>query len=430
MADGDQPLKEYAVQLRCESTTFPPATDGTLILPPDETDAGKVQFRMRIEHRPGSDGRLVPKYLVFSTVLKGRDMQDAMNRANERVLLHASFISFLMNAYIGPAIPWTIYETGPTDSWRAARQAETEQRAPLSVRTTRKMDADVLDAFYRQPPPKVSDEHLQLLQRSIDLYGIALKHWNIFHSIFAAHYLFIAAEGLTDVAVPMYLARNNKTEGQLIEEIVPEVIHKYVPEDVKKSERTAIRADWKKRGYPSNLTGEAKSIIKSRARKEVIFEGYPEAYVALNKATNGLEHGFGDHNDFRGKAFTKQIENAAFCIRSWILCQLLTDQDLLAKLTSESFALPLVRLDPVIAANSEFKYGQKFVPRSDPCGALCELSVRFEGSEPVASAKPLFGEGVESRIIETTVSLPALTLSEQAEQFGPSMVQILGIKSY
>lgn len=391
MADQKEPLKHYALQLLCESMTFLNSTMPTE-LPVEVTDTGRCTFMILDEIRPTNGSLWASKNLIFRTVLKGRSLQDAMNRANKHALLHVTFISFLMNSHVGPPRPWTIYEVGTADAWRAFRQAEWEQIPPPSLQNIRILQPDVIREFYNKFAPKNMAD-MPLLQRSMDLYNVALKYWNIFHTVFASHYLFIAAEGLTDLAVPIYLASKGKTEEDLIEEIIPELIAAYLPNGLKKGEKKAMRADWKVRGYPGKLIDQAKSIVKSKARREVIFDGFPDAYIALNKATNGLEHGTGDHNEFRGKAFVAQLENAAVCIRSWILHQLISDAALLTKLTSEPYRLPIMTLDAIVAVEGEFKSEHERVPTSDPCGALYQLTVhaegRLRGEEPTVSAKPL-----------------------------------------
>jgi hypothetical protein len=140
--------------------------------------------------------------------------------------------------------------------------------------------------------------------RAVTQYALALTHWSSGTRVMALEHLYIAVETLGPVLSKARMARTGESEEQLAEELGVDT--------------TTERWRWKR-------------DFDAAVRRELVCKGRAEVFGAAERASTGLEHGFGKLPDIRraANAYTAELMDL---VRSAIVDALELDPELSVQL--------------------------------------------------------------------------------------------------
>jgi hypothetical protein len=270
----------------------------------------------------------LPHHLILQTVIAAGSLREANLNAHPVATLLVAMIAFANNAHIEPPARWYSYEVAATDDWRTVGQIEFETSRPLLSQRFRKLNPNTTTQFVAKFVEGYNRKDGQKFHQAIGIYGRALENWQQMTAVFAAHYLFIAAETLTTIAVSEYLTQQGKTEDELLEKHFRQRIPE-TPKGATAADDAAIAAIIKRMEAPAKRG--ARNDLYGEVRRNTIFRDAPESYRTLREATDGFEHGHHEIDETYA-LMLPHIDKAAECLRKWIINQTMRDEGLRTEL--------------------------------------------------------------------------------------------------
>jgi hypothetical protein len=208
--------KNYCVAFRCSTRLYAPR-GAWLKLPTVQTDDGPIEFCLMSEFYEVDATHSVPQHLILQTIVRASSLKEANLNAQMAATLTVPLIAIANNAFIESPALWYSYEVGAAGDWRSIGQIEFESSRPLITQRVRQLNPGITQQFIAKFCEGWERDDAQRFYKAIGLYVRALENWQQRTAIFAAHYLFIAAETLTPIAAREYLAKQGKTEDELME---------------------------------------------------------------------------------------------------------------------------------------------------------------------------------------------------------------------
>jgi hypothetical protein len=329
--------KYYVVVFRCESRVVTEPAGKWFTLPAFDVGGGLLTFNLTSEYRPSASGVPAHTHLLLQTMVYAASMGKAHLAAQMAASCVTSYLAFAHNAYIEAPLRWFSFEVGKSKDWRRLAQIEYESAIPPHITIWKrqyqhelscKLINEVIANFHNPSGNK--------FLRSLGLYERALANWDSLHGLFAAQYLFMTIEPLWERAVPQLVSKRGKSKEAIVQEFYEEEIGDLVasvPSCASEQEAKAIRKLIDR--VESKATVDAKQRrLKNAALQEVVFENADATFTALNRAMNGLEHGYEEFQITMQKVLPL-LDETALCIRKWLCKEITKDAALLALLDGE-----------------------------------------------------------------------------------------------
>jgi hypothetical protein len=298
----------------------------------------------------------VPQHLILQTIVRASSLKEANLNAQMAATLTVPLIAIANNAFIESPALWYSYEVGAAGDWRSIGQIEFESSRPLITQRVRQLNPGITQQFIAKFCEGWERDDAQRFYKAIGLYVRALENWQQRTAIFAAHYLFIAAETLTPIAAREYLVKQGKTEDELMEKYFKDRIP-VTPKGATAEDDAAIAAIIKRMEGPAKQG--ARNDLYGEIRRSTIFHDAPETYRDLRKATDGLEHGHHEIDETYALVLP-HMDKAPACIRKWIIEQSIADETLRAELLGGESGLPLILGQFSSMVSAEFRSSDPF----------------------------------------------------------------------
>jgi hypothetical protein len=396
----------YCVVYRCNTRLFVPAGNSA-VLPATQTPDGPMQFMIKSEFVKVDEKHEFASHLVLQTTVPANNLREAQLATHGPATTIAAILAFAHNAYIEPPTRWFSFEVAKTQEWRPLGQIEFESPPPLITQRVRQMHPKISERIVAELGVGLSEADQKMLHRALIFYLRALRHWEMMNGVFAAHYLFIAAETLTPIALRQYLAKVGKAEDKLLKEYldrrIPATPKGATPEDDAAIAKIIAR-----------MTGPAKrgaeNEMKGEARRNTIFVESPDTHTALREATNGLEHGHQGIGELH-QILLPHVDRAASCVRNWIIEQSIADPALRAQMVDGERKLPLVLGRFSLTVGAEFRCNDEF-PTPSPSQSPFRISPKLGELKPEVVS--LMKSGVELRSVSPNLVVPEDTFEKES----------------
>jgi hypothetical protein len=412
-AEHAEDLKAFVVSFRCHSHIYVP-WGHCFKLPEFPTADGQMQFAIMSEFGKHSSGLAFPKHLILQTAVYARTMKDAHLAAISGATNAASWLAFLHNAHIEAPLRWFSYETKDTQEWRRIGQIEYESSPPQFIHQTRAYQPDLTEKFFLSyGPGDATPKEWSRVARAIGLYGKALENWAQWRATFAAQYLFMAAETLTKLARRRYFAQEQTTEEALLKPYIDKLREgaPVIPAGASPEDAAIILEVYDRVGLPGFILDTAKNKLNAEIRRKTIFRESPATHNALNRATNGMEHGFDDVG-ITHRLVLPHVDQAAACVRKWILEQTVRDEALIPLLLTGECGTPLRTGKYSLVVGAEFRSTNSF---ATPAAAAPPFRLTAVPGAPAPTAGSLMGPAVELRAVVPHFYVPLPTFKAETE---------------
>ena len=409
----DDGLTEYVVALRAESRVhLKPGEQCSF--GPFQTEFQPTTITLATQYAPASDGILIPSRLVLTCTIKSDRINGALAAAKSAANDLSTDLAFAHNAHVGAPEAWYLYEVASAGRLRKFAQTHAEIPPPSHLASGRRFDADMFRSFLQTSKDHLSTKRRGQLYRAKQFYNLALGQWEGSRALFAGQLIFMAAEGLTELARPTYYASQGKTEEKLLERYIADAIQSKgaIPEGATTEQRARILEVFQRVGTPGFALSNAKSKLDADIRRETIFASSKKSHDALNTATNVLEHGYDSASEVR-KHLLPHVDPGARCVRHWVLQQTVEDPTLFAAMTTGPYELPLPVRGGRMIVNGEFESPEAFpiVPLADPFKLTPRRDRQSTAVEPDAQSQ--LPAGLEMRNLQKGITWPADTLDAE-----------------
>jgi hypothetical protein len=391
-----------------------------------------------------ADGHTPQAYLVLRAICHGETRQKALAVAHWAAHGIVKLLAFFHNTAIAAPELWHAVRLAPGDKWLEIVQYQYEDLPARLAQYFRFFTPELFAPAAIQLYSKNPDD-AEKIDRAIDLYNEAIRGWELQTEIPAAHLLFMAAEGLTDIALRLYCEREGKTVEQLKAPLLEAERQNLISKKNKKAtdeDRRNLEAILSRVGDPGLVVNRVDSTLKSEARKQIIFAEAPEAHQALKAATDGLEHGFRNAEEIRAK-INAHVDRAATCIRNFILNHAIPDVALVAELTSARWAAPLPIRRHTLTADCLIRLPDKAAPFTSPGDPPLKFrNVRWMNESDLPAElkalklsphqRPLDFDvesniaGAEIRDVKHSVQYVPFSLADQANQVPKELAAMVG----
>jgi hypothetical protein len=409
----DAPIQDtvknnYCVVLRCSTRLCAPR-EGWMKLPPVQTDDGPMEFLVMSEFYEIDPTHSMPHHLILQTTIQAGSLKEANLNAQAAACLLVPLIAFANNAYIESPALWFSFEARVTDDWRRIGKIEFETQQPLITQRIRLLNPSTTQQFIAKFCQGREHEDANRFHHAIAFYVRALENWQMMTAIFAAHYLFVAAEWLTPIAAREYVAKQGKSEAELLEQLLKQRIPA-APKGATPEVDAAIAEIVRRMKGPAKRA--ARNDLNGEVRRNTIFRDSPDAYRDLRKATDGLEHGHHDVDETYAFVLP-HMDKAPACIRKWIIDQNISDEALRAELLSGESRLPLIVGKFSSMVSAEFRCSDQFpTPAANRPPFRITPNLRdLEKPEVISLMRP----DIELRSVKPSLSIPADTFAEEAK---------------
>jgi len=247
--------------------------------------------------------------------------------------------------------------------------------------------------------------------QAVGRYGKALENWAQWRAIYAAQYLFMAAETLTTLARRRYFAKERTTEDELLKPFIGKLETAFIPANCTAEDAIAIWGVYERAGLPGIITDAARNKLNAEIRRKTIFRESPATHDALNKATNGMEHGF-DGLGRTHRLVIPHLDQAATCVRKWILEETVRDETLISQLLTGECGTPLRTGKFSLIVGAEFRSDKPF---ATPAANCSPFRMEVVPSAPTPKVKSLMPSSVELRSVTPFLHVPESTFKAEAE---------------
>jgi len=421
-------LKQYCVVYRCESRVV--AEAGKVFRLPEVGYGGApMSFCVSSETIETYDNNRGVANLVLHTMVSAEAMKDAHKSAEKAATIIAALIAFVHNAYVGLPLRWHSFEVAETAEWRRIGQMQFEDRAPRIAQYVRKFQHDLTCKFIVNFESGGSIEDRDRLLRSIGLYTQALGNWTVTLAVFAAQYLFMAAEPLAKLALPQLEKSEEKSEAAMLDELLIQELGEVfvIPKWLRWVSRRKARAI-------GALVERVEGISKKSANRKLhgqiqrhtIFIESPKTYAKLKSAMDGFEHGYEPFHETT-EAVLPHIDQAAACIRKWICSYRIQDSEVLAELVAPKWNTPLPLEKFILMVNAEFR-ANLANPTQRPTDSPFKLRPKpvADGSSLEVDTQVTTLPGVEVRILSSQIKLPEMTIAAEARSYSSETENLFG----
>jgi hypothetical protein len=422
-AEGE--MRQFAVALRCRSYIIVPFNEFWALN--WQAGTGTIRITVSSEYVAFNPAQTVPTHLVLKSLIMARSANEALWIGQRAATQICYLIALAHNAYISPAIGWFVFETEDTSGWRYIRQIEYEgATTPQIAHHQRSYRPALVARLVASFGSGLDEPQFLTLSRSVAMYVWALEHWSLSLTYRAGHFLYMAAEPLSRIALRLYAKELGKTEDELLEPFLVQAKSREaaIPKGVTKAERAAMLAIFERVGHAGYL-GAAKGMLMNHTLRNTIFKDSPDTHDALRKATNGFEHGYTDFLE-TNELMYPHVDAAASCIRAWILKNTVQDQALVSELTSDELArpLPVARFD--LMCKAEFRSTDAHPTRDANTPPFQIVQLLGPNGLATTQVQSLLLPSAGLKNIECSVGIPTETIASEAERLKVVLEQLHG----
>jgi hypothetical protein len=418
-------MRQFAVAFRCESRVCVRFNEFWALQWP--TEVGDIRITVSSEYSAVNAAIMLPTHLVLRALIVARSPNDALWIGQKAATQLTYLIALAHNAYIEPPVQWFAYETENTSDWRFIKQIQYESSPPQIMRFMRSYQPQLAERFVANFGRGLEKSEFLTISRSVAMYVWALENWSLSLAYRAGHYLYMAVEPLTKTALRLYAEERGTTEDELLKPYLVKAKSREVtiPKGATKEERETILAMYAQTGAPG-YRGKASGMLQTETLRRSIFRESPDTYNALRDATNGLEHG---HEDFiqTNELMIPHIDNAASCIRKWILGRCVPDQLLVTELISGEIASPLPVKRIELMAKAEFRSDNPH-PTRDATAPFQIRPVAGPNGAVTLDGQSLLLPSVEVRDMGFGFGIPKPTIVAEATALSEVMEKLMGYK--
>ncbi|WP_146168326.1 hypothetical protein [Rathayibacter caricis] len=288
-----------------------------------------VSVRMGNYNAHGTIGKVPNGIWIFGEG-SGADIYDAEHRFRNAVEDSVAVVSFLTNAATEEPTLEILYEVTPESEEHDAlflSQTDRYSVPPSVVRESPKFVRAGMKAL-------AEHEYSETLWQGISRYMTALRHWGKGEGLMSFAFLYMAMEALTPIARVPLLEQFGGADG--------------------------LAEHW----------GIDKRQVDAEIRKRILFDGDLGLYKSARKASDSLEHGYGEI-DAIIKVAARHVKKLAGRVRSYIVQQLFAGGRRTV-LLSDNYNFPLSCLPATITIR-----GMLTGSRSDLVNPVHPPTVRF-----------------------------------------------------
>ncbi|HEX4292908.1 MAG TPA: hypothetical protein VHZ29_02105 [Rhizomicrobium sp.] len=244
-----------------------------------DTGGGKTRLVYRTEYRSGFDAPLPTDFCVEVNG-EANGIDEAVQKFHQLALDAALIIAFVVNADLGHLEVELAFDSSPNLVEHAFLQTFIPDRPILHI-PGRPIDPDAVNKFQAL---LVGHKERDRLQRAIVQYCEALRRWTAGNGLICLGHLYMGVDALTKAVLRDHLAKNGKTENDLLVEW---------DIDIKR------------------LDGEV--------RLRFIFDGDKVCFQAAKQISDTFEHGYDDFAKLRQPAAQIVVKVARYLRRAIIM---------------------------------------------------------------------------------------------------------------
>jgi hypothetical protein len=295
----------FAFRMRAYAATHFDWDDVLTVTWPD------AEANLQSEYTGGDDGRAYPVTIHGEIRGQGESLEEAEPRLAAMIGNTLPLIALASNAAVADPLAVAAYgldltEPQPFVGYRTPSAGE--WFPPGKRRIDADATHDLMRAVGRSP-------HGDLLLRAIEAYRRALGHWIPEQRLLAGEFLFIASETLSRFMIESRAASRGMT--------------------------------------PSNLAqlmkAKSSAALRHQYLRDEIFDGDEEAFEAVEKASNGFEHGYMAVDEVRG-LLEPVLERSMGHLRRAVIAASGIEPEFERRLLADNYAEPrgLVPAIPVV----------------------------------------------------------------------------------
>jgi hypothetical protein len=391
-----------------------------------------MSFSVSSESTKTYDNNVAVSNLLLHTIVSAENMKDAHKSAEIAVTVIVSLIAFVHNASIGLPLRWYSFEVAETAEWRRIGQMQFEDRSSRIAQYFRPFQYELTCKFIINFEAGGSIDDRNKLLRSIGLYTQALENWTITFAVFAAQYLFMAAEPLAKLALPQFEKSEGKSQAAMLDDLLMKergelfVTPKWL-RWVSRRKAVAIEALVKRVEGISQIS--AKRKLLGQVQRNTIFLESPKTYAKLKAAMDSFEHGYEPFHETT-KLVLPHIDQAAACIRKWICSYRIQDATVLAELLAAEWSTPLPLEKFLFMVNAEFR-ANIVNPTHGPADSPFKIRPvpLPDGRSLSTDAQITTLPTVEVRILSTRIRVPEPTITAEAESYSEELKNLYSVNS-
>jgi len=296
----------YTVVLRgAESLLRVPAGRGIRIAPM-KSEYGEYEMKIltRMVQKEGIETPL-PRELWIEVTGPAPSIDIALSIAASSSNDYVRKVAFGANAWQGLLTVHLAYDSTPGHRERMFVQNWVQDEVGLP-RVARVIDPDLMFRLLASITQLTEKDKLRIL-RTIIQYTDSLQHWKMGNELYALAHLYMGVEAITPTAIRWESNRRGLRNRKELEKVV---------------------------------LGPSPDSLDSWARRELIFCGDKETYLAAKGASDQLEHGLSSHQKVHELA-VKCVEKTATYLRSAILNYIPLTEDDRNALKEKPYAKPM-----------------------------------------------------------------------------------------